>query len=417
MVRAIIDPVNLIGPTIFTILLYFFCRHPIIFSQFKVTDTIADLIPIIPSDKQTIWTIGYLSGQNTPEALAEASKIIGYNFGTHEELVSFSKALQVNSESLISRVWSYVSFVNILIVFSAIGMIITFLPALHTIIGPFMNIFGNLIVFLLKNKFVFEAFCYICSFGLIAYAAHLPKSYGVYVALLGSAGYVLSVLNFVVQTPKHTGGHATTELATEIHNIVFGLLIGVVNVMLASFYNSQLLGFVSVFSLYCSLEFGVDVGYHSFGVGFRNRDVVFNCAITSLIFICATFYARTHFIELFKPFFAPAFVMGPVVYFLALLITTSAWHRSPVEYSQAQLLMIISIVAMLFFGSIYQVYAVVNVTITYASLYLLEKFAEMKFWQEKMALFIFVLSLLVFRIGLYLHANPAFMVAMLNPSQ
>lgn len=389
----------ILKPLLFLIITFAYFQNPVIIDRFRTTDQIADLIPNIPTDKYLIFTVGYLSSLKTDESLKEASTLVGYNFSNHQELVDFSNSLHDNSFTLATRIWNMVSLVNIIIICGLIGMTITFLPALESICTPLMNVFGTLIKYLLDNPHVLELMCYSLSGMIMFYSAHLPKSYGVYMVLVGSIVYGMSIA-------RSLDTYNIAQLKSEkIHCAIACILFSFMNIVLTNYYNSKLCGLIAIFSLYYGLGFSVEVG-------FQITDALSCNALTSLCFVAGTLFAKNY--EYTGPYLTPTFIAGPVAYFSYLLIIASKYTDS---YAQNQMWMIISLVAMLFVGMVYNAQSIVNVTITYGMLYILEKILEIKFWKQKLSLSLFALSLLLFRIGLYLHAHPKFLVELYDPSK
>lgn len=396
----------ILKPLLFLAITFAYFQNPVIIERFRTTNQIADLIPNIPTDKHLIFTLGYLSSIKTDESLKEASALVGYKFASHQELADFSNSLHDNSFTVATRIWNMVSLVNITIICGLIGMTITFLPALESICAPLMNIFGTLIRYLLANPHVLELMGYSLSGMIMFCSAHLPKSYGVYVALAGSIVYGISMV-------RSLDTYNIAQLKSEkIHCFVACILFSLMNTILTNNYDSKLCGFIAIFSLYFGLGFGVEVGTGYYAVGFQTMDAVVRCTLVSLCFVVGMLCAKNYGYN--GPFLTPTFVAGPVIYFLGLLITASKHSDS---YGQNQMWMISSLVAMLFVGTVYNAQSIVNVTLTYGALYILEKIAENEFWRQKLSLSIFVLSLLLFRIGLYLHAHPKFLVELYDPSK
>jgi hypothetical protein len=403
---------RLIQPIIFLIGLLLYCINPIFVPQLQSTSKITDFIPMIPEDKQTLWTLGYLSAKGTSESLEKASKLVEYNFTSHDELTLFHEALGKNSTSLISTIWNYMSFVNIMIVFGIVGMIVTFFPAFHIFLGPLLHFCSNICTFLLTHPPILEALCYSTCFGIIMYSMHLPKLYGIYAALVGSAGFTLALSAFVLHSVFTRGSSRITNFDHQTNRIAFYALVAIVHTILAIYYNSKLMGFAAVFSVYSILGFCIEIGQSYYTIGFDNENTLVRSTLASVLFVVLTFTTRN--ITQIEPFLTPIYVFGPIVYYLGLLILSS---KSSNNYGTMQMYMIISLIGTLFVGSIYQLQSIVNVSITYAVLYILEKVTEMSLWKNQMALSIFACSLMMYKIGMYLHSHPEFIMSLVDPTK
>jgi hypothetical protein len=148
-------------PILYICCLHCYCKNPIIIEKFKITTQFSDIVPQIPSNKNIIYKLGYLSAQGTQESLDEASKIIGYNFTNYEELLNFCNSLDEHIYTLFTKFWSLINFVNILIVFGIVGMMITFWPAMYTICAPLTELLGgNIAFFKIKNSEGIDCVCH-----------------------------------------------------------------------------------------------------------------------------------------------------------------------------------------------------------------------------------------------------------------
>jgi len=208
---------------------------------------------------------------------------------------------------------------------------------------------------------------------------------------------------------------------------MMSLLTSAITMPLAYYYNSKLLGFISITGLYGYLGFFVAGMFGGYVIGFEDDAAVGNCVYVSVAFNTALVLAKFYHIDIkrFEMFQTPVLTMANVVLFLALLIHASDWRTYYEYYSKSedekakiywkhQLQMMGSLGTAMFVGTYYNYPAMTNTALVYSGLYALQKTAEYRsLWSGKnIVLSVFGLSVVGWRLALYLHQNPQIITGM-----
>lgn len=158
----------------------------------------------------------------------------------------------------------------------------------------------------------------------------------------------------------------------------------------AIYYQSYLLGFMTVMMLQAFLGFSVIVMPGCVAMGFDDDDNIPRATVAS--FVILVVYAITELTGGFKPmlvdghevytpliyFRTGAMFMGAFVYFLGLLICSSYYYtKKQGNYFLMQLITIASGVAAFFFGATFGLNMLLGIGGTFFVLYLLEKYTEL----------------------------------------
>eukprot|EP00494_Astrolonche_serrata_P033575 UN33844 len=212
------------------------------------------------------------------------------------------------------------------------GITISVGPALYHITKPIRDWLKRVIEWVLDNIIVptirfchensiFELLMYYGCTLIIAEGLNLPEESGFYVTL---TGYALSTLAVGYSTFLH-GGVLVKDMAPETVTQLAGLFMSLLFYFPSVHFQSSLLGWFSVISLYSALGFSVTCRGLCWLIGWRSKDALYRCLCASMIFT-ATFVGlrigRVSSIYL-TPLVSPMTIMGSVLTQLGLMIISS----------------------------------------------------------------------------------------------
>jgi len=197
-------------------------------------------------------------------------------------------------------------------------------------------------------------------------------------------------------------------------------------------YNSYILSWLTIVAIYNCIGFSMICTGLCYYIGFESDESMMRVSITSTILIALFTALRvigvsSTFISLYG---SPITTFGSIVLHLAMLIFSYKRYRYYDYHSYygekkkipflfnywfRQSLMVILLLLSLFFGTIWSITGMRNTAYTFTVLYIWEKYAEIheqKGWSGWVL--IFILSVSVYYIAVYLHSNPEFVVSLFN---
>lgn len=356
------------------------------------------------------------------EALAEAGRICGTAGPlTVAELQAVGSMLQVldSHKGVLARVRGLLKTVNILWVISIVGIGLTLLPALSFIVEPLAPLVAELSQFLLDvacllwswSMPIHELAVYYASFVMLAAATRCPKETAPYIALTGAViGTMAWCHSSALHLPRHGGSPETYMVVTYLFHV---LILAPMAVTL----RSTLLGWLTVAASCGMMGFSVICGGLVTFIGFESKDALARCLIVTCVanVVFLAMVAVDRLPAWLEPFQTGVHTFAGPVHFLSLLIASSAYGPYSQYYLAWQLVMAAALLVQLIVGGIYSLPAAQNVAVVYTVLYLLEKSAEARWlWGEAAWLTLFVLSLCMWRISLFLKANPEYLMPLLS---
>jgi hypothetical protein len=377
---------------------------------------LTDLIPEFSNNRSVNWRLGQLSLNPTEDALKEASLLANWDISNASDFVKYGELLELsaNKESYLNKILNFVTFVNTMWVISIVIITVTIGPFLYILAQPIakvlyecVKVLFDLIVML---KPLYEPLAYVLLYLLVVQGGHYPKSYGQYVSLLGALGFVpLYAYSNITHSAKTGLG-----LYPDTKFVIYNLFLMAVFVPLALFFQSSLYGFLSVGSFYGALGFSAISTGLCYVVGFDGKDSIHRCLSASMLLVPFYFYNRDN--ALLQPFLTPVYVMGVTVYLLGLLIVSSGIYAHKKEsYFSSQIMMIASLCASMYVGSVYSVPSMYNTGVVFAVLYLMDKFAEAPMWRGSEIIPIFFTGVAMYFEALYLHTHPEMIVGLFKP--
>jgi hypothetical protein len=388
-----------------------------------------------------------LPGQNCSAYVDAANAAIGPTSRlTPKQLTqSYLRAglrLEDEDRSIGQQVVGFFNFVNIIWVVSIFGVLRT--------VGPFFfYIFGEQIAKVLKALYanalvpmhklgVFELCAYAVAFFLSAQSCRYPVQHGSAAALVGLTG----ALGFAPAWAYSTSLWAKTSPGKEQEFMALtGALLALSLAPLAIIHASSLVGFFAIASMYVACGFVVGPVFGGFYIGFRDSDAVMRCLLVSagIVVTLAVLAAKDFGIDmhtssslrgtldprdavltgslLLAPFALGARVLGNVGYFLALLLCSSKWRRNKagLGYPASNGLMLLSLVAAAFVGSVFARPSYTNTSVVFFVLWVMQKEMDFK-WGGASVAVLFVNFVALYFIAHFLNTHPSVITSIFDPS-
>jgi hypothetical protein len=147
-------------------------------------------------------------------------------------------------------------------------------------------------------------------------------------------------------------------------------------------------------------------------IGFRDKQVIPRAMVTSVFLLVIYFIMQNSAVAApyFTIFSKGIVYMATFVYFIGLLITSSRYYLSKNDpsYLWMQLLTIVSGVAAMYVGSVFDAPELRGVGGTFFFLYILEKYAEIPRITKHWAWGTFGFGLLLYGLAMFMKAHPVY---------
>lgn len=384
-------------PLIYIVFVWLITNHPEQVKQFtpKLINfsnmTVSDVFPLFPTDPSTIMKLAEIRFKNEPDMLEQASKLLNFTFTTIEQFDQFMTELQQSQlhAGVLEKVWRMCTFINVMWIVSIIGLTVTFLPFAVHILRPFAFLFNGLfLTFLITYS---TQLIYGLLLLVMSQTVHMNKHHGFYVALLSLFGYYLVTSSTYPRADRYK--YNDTEDYGDF------VLCCVPTVMLTLFYQSNLLGFLSMAFMFGSIGFSILSNGVCTCIGFESKDALERCVAVAMMLI-PVYYYFTSITNRLKYFHYGAYVFGPIVYLLGLLILAFDTRKA-----NANLWMIVSLIAMMYFSTITFNSSMFNVSVVFTGLFMLEKFATLIRW-DNFIVPMFLFFGLIYYVSMYLSSHP-----------
>jgi hypothetical protein len=350
-------------------------------------------IPNVSLNRVQIWKLSELMGSGDINLVNDASELVGFKFVSLDQLKEFTKELQQTEVGTFEKFWNLFSLVNVIWTFAIAGISITFIPTVFYIFGPLAlqlcKLIYNIGVMLYPYA---EQIGYGLTIVILSQTVHMNKYVGYYFGLLSlSCYYAMNVYS----TVKH-----------DAHSFVGFMLCAIPTAFLTVYYESNFMGFVTVLLAYCSLGFMAVSSSLCIMIGFDNKLATSRCVVISMMFVPMYYHISTY-TDFLKYFQYGAYIMGPIVYFLGLLISTE------LEKGPADLLMIGSIIVTLYTSAIISNLCMYNVALTFSVLYTFMTVGKILNAIDSVVI-VFVTCVGLYYASLYLTIHPEFLASILN---
>jgi hypothetical protein len=304
--------------------------------------------------------------------LKQAANLVG-----HEVTVEEVPPLLKNKETLFQQVTGFFTFANILWVFAGVllSVAIIWLAGLYLLymlvhvpaVAYELSCYAILVgAFYSGNMWLMLPACCLLPGCLhLTKFLHLSKTYA-------------ELKNFDLEEVSINGVKFNYAVFTSfVCTVVYGCV--------SYYYGSPLIGFLAVMSLFSFLGFSILVMPLCYCIGFKDEDSIPRTICAAFLFLgvyvtnhIATLRGVTGLTYLNEIYGAGVLFIGTFVYYSGLLIVSSRFYvrTSDTRYWVLQLVTILSGIAALYIGSVYDLSTLRSIGGTFFFLYVLEKYFE-----------------------------------------
>lgn len=433
-----------LGPILSTIFISYMCFFPdtiinkipsiikiFIKDNEKNKYSYKDYIPSIPEEPIKIWKLSQLEyslkdiekkysndlitkEELTEKILKQAKEIIGTGEMNVEILHKFPEYLEESQKnSILSRIKGFFSFVNLIWIIAILGILISIGPALYLIISPIkdflLEVFNDYILPILMKLYYlgfFDFLEYIFSIILITDGMKVNKEWGFFISLTGTG---LIILLYYYSILKKSVKENDNDMK------IFEILTIITLFSLSVNFNYKIFSFLTTIMFYHFIGFYTACFGLCYYIGFTKHSDMNRVITTSFLFmvffiIIKGLNINNKIIELYR---SPLQIFGSLTYFLGWLILSSGfYYDTKLPYSQKQIIYIVSLLLVLFFGSLFNLPSLTNTTYVFGVLYLMEKNAELCFKiEENIWLLILTTSIFLWICSMYLHRHSDIIVS------
>lgn len=366
---------------------------------------------------------------------------------TENDLMSTLQRLESeeNHISLLARVTSVFTIVNLMWLVSIVGIGISILPSILTILKPFKLAIVRLckkvyykivepICRMLHEQCVLEFFAWmvVCQVLIDAYKYYGADA-GLYIAI---TSIMLAVTSMSYSTLLHA---ASFKHQNNRSDLVYARWGAVTLFPVAIIYQSSLLGYIAVALLYHLIGFSFFCHGMCYYIGFDSNDALERCTISSAFLLIIMFcikYAigRSNDVTPFEtfenyllvPFESAVSVLGCIVLYTGLLIMSSksykrsrydrrnkCWIPSPAGYIFRNIMMAVSLSFGFFFGMMLDLSGMYNTACVFGVLWVVYHYSYFHLMERKWDgwILVLIISLIMWRLALWLHLHPNFIIA------
>eukprot|EP01107_Rhizomastix_libera_P007783 TRINITY_DN22801_c0_g1_i1.p2 TRINITY_DN22801_c0_g1~~TRINITY_DN22801_c0_g1_i1.p2 ORF type:complete len:476 (+),score=85.20 TRINITY_DN22801_c0_g1_i1:56-1483(+) len=390
--------------------------------------TTLDEIFVIPKTKSQSFQLGILraawdndvsNDQEKKNAiLKEASTILMNQRNiTQEDFLSIPLRIAEEEarKSVMARVRGIFTFVNFMWFVAILGICLSVLPFLHSILRPyFSGYFKKLYILLMK--FILPAIRFLHKCHALEVSAYMFCGILVNEGNFrgGEIGFFISFTGLALSVPTYCYSVKLWEGTT--HIIFFGkkkfILFGAMMVAFSSFYQaiffeSIILGFVTVIAVMAALStsFLSKIAYY-----FASRhEMYYRVCASSALCLFLYFVARFTFLDgKSLDLFAPAVQIFGVIhmnfYGFIFLELDKPFSRNIVAY-------FFLLFSSIFVGMVFGMPSISNTCLSFLPIVAIERFLRLhKRYQFNIWVIIFFGSVALWRLALFLHKHPQFLV-------
>jgi hypothetical protein len=324
---------------------------------------------------------------------------------------------------------------SVMIVIAVVGLFRQYVPMvlralwrlLRWLLTPLAKLFGlviptlALVVMGIVNvlrripRIGYEVLAYLICLGVMALATQYAYPVGQFVALPSLLGLTFAIGYSLAYRLRKLPNQDTLTLE-QIQTPIFGAaaFMCLVTASNAIYHQSSILGFLAVIYLQASLGFSVLVGPLCAVFGFWGRDVIARSMIASLTLLIVYVTAQlTNLRGTYFDFFAPGvYFMGTFVYFAGLLVVTVRYYADGkrANYWAMQVLAVVSGLAAVFIGSVWQISQLLGIGGTFFAWYLIGRYIELLDWKRYWVWALLGLGLILYVGSWFVTTHPQFFV-------
>lgn len=311
--------------------------------------------------------------------LEKSQLIVGEKLSL-EQIIKLTNSYEIvkpgSETNIIQKIAGFVTFTNIILTAAAILLVLAVASLASLYLIPILR---------LIPAWGYEIIIYLACFAAII-GGNFVNGIGEFLAFPGCLG-LIGAISFSHYRHRNFFQKLMAEKDSYPYYLD-SLILFIIWAIAAIFYQSSLLGFIAIIALETSLGFSVVITPLCYMMGFTERDVIPRAMSASLILL--TIYVSAEIANFELPyigiFSTGVLFIGSFVYFIGTLIVSSKWYEygkfNLNRYLWLQFLTIVSGVAALYIGSIWQVLLLQRIGGTFFFLYLIEKYFELP-WQQK----------------------------------
>jgi len=401
-----------------------------------VSKTLRESLPLYPTSfheayELGVWATELQNGGDEARILANATAVFQRNVSRDDILRVEQYILQMqNDGGVITRVNGIFSFVNFIWLFSIIGIMCVMIPFLGFVLSPVMEILTHFFHYRILPVFIiFEAnhgltfLAFLICFWFEVQGQRYPSETGFYVSITGCL--------LAIPAWSYAARHAWDawakskehqDLVLSMGSCVFLFLVWF---PMAILYDSTFLGFLALACFYHAMGFSIQCFGVCWSIGFEDESSLTRVLYSSAIIIIACILLKCFGLTrhpYFSPFSTAFNTLGPLTYFLGLLISSNACYNAWNENKKNKYLffngiMIASLAFVLAFSFPLNIVPLRNTGLVFTALYAVEKIVECNIWSGgRFVVGLMLFFIVLWRVSLFLHSHPDFITVMFDSS-
>ena len=416
----------------------------------SISQSIDSVLPIYPKTRLEAFDYGVLvqalasyseSDSMTQDTILRDASLLAGRSVTVEEMMSLRSTLVEieGNVSIIQKVWGFFSFINLLWLMAIAGIAISFLPAMWSLAEPLLNLLNDLAICVkrlvewfvieiiipslqwLHDTSILEAFSFTMSFLLTAQGLRMQPESGMYVTISG----LVALIACPVYSYYLHGQEFNEWIESNIN--LFGCTIVCALVCpMALHFQSVLLAYLATAAFWHCLGFTIIIEPFCYCIGWKDEDIMLRCASTSGTLLQV--FTAAKITRALPPsigcFESPVAVLGSVMLFLCLLCMSCLYYpdnrtrggsvtSEGAFYIRRNVIFLLCALIAIYIGNVFQMNGLANTATTFLVLWMLEKYCEIHF-ELKLNIWVLILLLsgVMYKLALWLHANPAFVASL-----
>ena len=391
-----------------------------------------------PTTLDTSFEVGFIKGQiestvnatKIQDLLNSAANILNRSTISMDELKEIPEILQnvEHGRGLMTRFFGFFTFVNIIWLIAILGISISIGPSIIVLLRPIKHLFLKFsrwiyyemvlpVAKFLHEKGILETAAWLFIFSLCLDSMRIVSNevgFYVYLTSFALAAPCISYSTFLFGL-WFIGKCKKTTISNLINTFV--VLIAIPSAIL---FQSSILGFAAVFSIYSIIGFSVICRGLCYCIGFHSKEALVRVACASTILLTLFTIITIYYGELFyiTPFKTAIGVAGGLTLYLALLIFSSIQYYSARNYPYyiRQIPMIVALTLGLLIGNMVLVNTgLANTATVFLVLFFIEKGADIHYHNEWNGwLLILFISVSTYYLALWFHHNPSIILSILQ---
>ena len=267
---------------------------------------------------------------------------------------------------------------------------------------------------------LFEVLAHTLVLSIQAYALEAGGTPGIFVAATGAILFHAACAYGFTVNEKYPAAISSVRARFGLHPETIGrispFLEALYLIPFAILHNSTAFGYASTAAVLAGLGFTIVWFPFGYYIGYHDKSGMIRTSVACGLLILGFTGLRAVGLEsrFTRPYVAPVSVLGGIGHYLALLIQSSFWGHSSKSYVTANVIMLASLTTGAALGSVLGMSGLVNTTITFGSLWLVDKVAETRVFRQNWIITAFGGSVGMYYLAMWLHAHPSFLISMMS---